>query len=234
MPAARAGLLLAVLALAGCGGSRAAGEPAPPRPPDRSAQAQALLEAAFEPRPRARARVAEGFRVRRVGEARLSLALPRGWMSVTRLDAVHPGASQTLARAYPRLAPFLAGLLLPESPLVLLGFERGGTDATISVLVSPVRGGMAYADWARAVERQVRALPTFRAPLRARRVALAAGDAVRLSYLRRTGGRTLATLHYVVVRGERAYAIVYAVPARDAARYRALFDASARTLSLDG
>lgn len=195
----RIALLAVVAGLAVCGAAQAAFGPplAPPGPT-----------------------VPDGYRVRRLTDSGFAVAFPPGWQLLQRRDAAWPGAAQTLARFDRSLAPYLAALAMPDSPLKLFGFDRSRPAARATVLVS--RGGGAH--WARAALRGVRALPGVRG-LTQRRLRIAAGDALLLRY----DQGSLATLQLFVPRGSQMLTLTLSAPAAGR-RYDALFVAVARTL----
>lgn len=165
--------------------------------------------------------VPDGYRVHRLTEAGFAVAFPAGWQLLERRDAAWPGAAQTLARFDRTLAPYLAALAVPDSPLKLFGFDRRRPAARVTVLVSRGTG----AHWARGALRAVRALPGVRG-LSSRRLRIAAGDALLLRY---DQGR-VATLQLFVPRGGQILTLTLTAPTAAARGYDALFLAVARTL----
>jgi hypothetical protein len=168
--------------------------------------------------------VPAGYRVRRLTEAGFAVAFPAGWQLLQRRDAAWPGAAQTLARVDRTLAPYLAALVTPDSPLKLLGFDRSLPAAKVTVLVSHDSFG---ARWARGALRTVRTLPGVRG-LTHRRLRIGAGNALVLRY-ERAG---LVTLQLVVPRGDSLLTLTLTAPPAAAGRYRALFLAVGRTLDV--
>ncbi|HET8606335.1 MAG TPA: hypothetical protein VFL66_04825 [Gaiellaceae bacterium] len=173
---------------------------------------------------RAAPEVPSGFRVRRLTDAGFAVAFPAGWQVLQRRDAVWPGAAQTLVRFDRALAPYLAALVVPDSPLALVGFDRRLPAATATVLVSR---GPAGAGWARGALRTVRELPGVRGVVQ-RRLRLPAGAALLVRYLR---GR-LATSQLFVARDSRILTLTLTAPPAAAPRYAATFLAVARSLDL--
>jgi hypothetical protein len=165
--------------------------------------------------------VPDGYRVRRLTDAGFAIAFPAGWQLLQRRDAAWPGAAQTLSRFDRSLAPYLAALAVPDSPLKLFGFDRRLPAARATVLVSRGTG----AHWARGALRAVRALPGVRR-LTAQRLRIAAGDALLLRYDQ--GG--VATLQLFVPRGSEILTLTLTAPTDAVRRYGALFLAVARTL----
>lgn len=232
--------LIAVAALAGCAGGERAAEPAPepvPGPPliDRSDAAEALLADSLAGRPRARvAPVPAGYRLRLARADHVGLAFPPGWQALTSNDARFPGVSQMFSRLDPRLGSAVAALSLADGPMKLLGFDwqPGATfTTTATVMAGGIEAGVTYKEWSADAARRVRAQPNVRGRVQTRRVELPLGEALRLDFVRTYGaGTRIATLQYVVVRGETIYVVTYATRPRLAARYARAFAASARTL----
>jgi hypothetical protein len=221
---------LAAAALAGCGGSSPAPEQAGPAA-DRTGAAHRLISDAHARRPAVR--MPAGFSVRRVAAEGFSLALPRRWTALTQHDVVFPGVIRTLSRAHRSLTPSLLGLAAPESPLKLLAFHgRAGEDfaTTANVFVGPAPPGATFERQGQAIVRTVQKLGGLRGEVQVRRLALPAGDALRLEYTR----HGTANVQYVTVRGDRLYALVYTTLPALRSRYTRDFALSARTLSLDG
>ena len=168
--------------------------------------------------------VPAGYRVRRLTDAGFAVAFPAGWQLLQRRDAAWPGAAQTLAHVDRTLAPYLAALVTPDSPLKLFGFDRSLPAARATVLVSHDSFG---ARWALGALRAVRALPGVQG-LTHRRLRIAAGNALVLRYER--GG--LVTLQLFVPRGDSIVTLTLTAPPAAAGRYRALFLAVGRTLDV--
>lgn len=168
--------------------------------------------------------VPAGYRLRRLTDAGFAVAFPAGWQLLQRRDAAWPGAAQTLTRVDRTLAPYLAALATPDSPLKLFGFDRRLPAARATVLVSHQSFG---AHWARGALRSVRALPGVQG-LTHSRLRIAAGNALVLRY--RRGG--LVTLQLFVPRGATIVTLTLTAPPAAAGRYRALFLAVGRTLDL--
>jgi hypothetical protein len=174
-----------------------------------------------------------GFKVRHVTAEGFSLAFPRRWTALAQHDVVFPGVIRTLSRAHRFLTPSLLGLAAPDSPLKLLAFHGRAGEAfatTASVFVGPPPPGETFGRQSQAIVRTVRALGGLQGDVVVRRLNLPAGEALRLDYVRRGS----ATVQYVTVRSGRLYALVYVTLPELKVRYARHFDASARTLSLDG
>jgi hypothetical protein len=228
--------LLTAATLAGCAGGEPTGAPEPEPPAvDRTAAAQALLGDALAGRRAAReAPVPAGYRLRLARSEHVGLAFPPGWQALTAQDARFPGVTQMFARLDPRLGSAVAALSMPDGPIKLLGFDRlrGAGFATIaSVMVGRARPGVTYEEWSADAARHIRELPSVRGRVLTRKVDLPLGDALRLEFVRAyDSGARLATLQYVVVRGETLYIVTFATRPRLVPRYARAFAASARTL----
>jgi len=137
-PSMRGFVALAVTAaavvLAGCGGQAARES----EPPDGREAAQSSDSTVA---------VTDGFRLRRVPEAGLQLALPRGWIGLARRDAAFPGTMQTLSRIDRSVSGAIAMLAQPDSPLRLLalvppaaaGQKFAGSVSLVVTAAPPVR-----------------------------------------------------------------------------------------------
>lgn len=202
-------LSLAVLASALVAGGAASAAPAVRPPPTLGPTASAIPA---------------GYRVRRLTDAGFAVAFPAGWQLLQRRDAAWPGTAQTLTRVDRTLAPYLAALVTPDSPLKLFGFDRRLPAAKATVLVSHQSFG---AHWARGALRAVRALPGVQG-LTHSRLRIAAGNALVVRY-ERAG---LVTLQLFVPRGDSIVTLTLTAPPAAADRYRALFLAVGRTLDL--
>ena len=235
---ARAAVAAAAAALlaAGCAGARHEAPPrsdaAPPPPlrPYDAAAAERLLADQLAPVQRTAAVVPRGYRVRRLTDAGFALAFPPSWQVLQHRDAVWPGVIPTLARVNRGLAPYLVALVVPDSPLKLLGFDRrttGGRATTATVMVSRQRLGAAYPEWSAAVLAKLRGLRGLRA-MTGRHLTIPAGDAMLVEYRR---GRT-GTLQLFAVRGDSIYTLTLTAPAASLRGYRAMFLRVARSLDL--
>jgi hypothetical protein len=184
--------------------------------------------------------IPRGYRLRHEPTG-VSVAFPRRWQALRGHDARFPGVIDTFAAYNPRLAANVRALAFPGSPLLLLAFDprtQRGYATNANLLVGSAGGGEGFRAWSRRILNSVRKLSGIQGRVRARRVSLAAGNALRLEFARLTGpahGRLrLATVQYVVARGDLTYALVYTTLGELRGRYRRLFDQSARSLSLPG
>jgi hypothetical protein len=215
-------LVLTGLLLAGCAGTRAT--TAPQRPKPSPAVEQFLADQLAHRSPPV---VPSGYRVRHVSEAGFSIAFPAGWQVLERRDAVWPGTISTLARVDRGLAPYLSALVVPDTPLKLVGFDRRDTGATATVLVSTGAGR----GWANVALAGVRQLPAVRG-LYARLLPLPAGRALFLRYGQDFRGRRLSTLQLFVERNGRILTLTLSAPPARAGAYARTFLAVARSVDL--
>jgi hypothetical protein len=227
-------LLLLSLLVAGCaaGEERAVPEPAV----DSGERVGQLLGDAFSEAPaRARAPIPEGYRLRESRRDDVALAFPPGWQALTSVDARFPGVLETFGVYNRGLAVAVAALGVPDGPMKLLGFDprlARGFATTASVMKVTAQVGVPYERWSAHVLRRTRALPTTQGRIESGRVRLPLGEALRLRFTRvyGKGGRPLATLQYVVVRGPSAYFVTYSTLPSLQRRYEPLFARSVRTL----
>ena len=226
-------LLLAAALVAGCSGSRSEEGASVPPAIDRTREAQQMVADAMAGR---RVPVVpQGFRLRHEPSG-VSVAFPRRWQALRGADARFPGVLETFTAYNPRLASAVRALAIPGSPLLMLAFDprehRGATNA--NVLVASAKPGASYRDWSRTLIRDVRRLDGIRGDVRFRHVSLAAGDAVRIEFVRDSSARRLANIHYVVVRGDRLYSLAFTTLPELAKGHRKQFERSAQSLSLPG
>jgi len=230
------GALVAVAAAAlaaGCGGGRKAPPPEPVTAPLRPYEAQAaeqFLAEQLAPVRRTAAVVPAGYRVRRLTDAGFAVAFPPDWQVLQHRDAVWPGVIPTLAHVNRGLAPYLAALVTPDSPLKLFGFDRRtmhGVATTATVIVSRQRHGAAYADWSPAVLEELRGLRGVGA-VEGRHLTIPAGDAMLVQYRR----GSIGTLQLFAVRGDSIVTLTLTARAASVRRYRSMFLRVARSLDL--
>jgi hypothetical protein len=223
--------ILAALTAAGCGGGdEAAVAPVAGDAPDRFVEAIRPVRAPAVP---------AGFRVRRVPEAGLQLAVPRGWVALGRRDAAFPGTAQTLIRIDRGVAGALAALMVPDSPLKLLVLVPGrsgkGFGGTVSLIVTPLREAPPSFDgWADATARVLVEGADVRGEVSTRRVRLPVGDAVRLAFERTRAGKPVAMVELAALAGDRMVLLALTTTPARARELTPRFDALASTLSLLG
>jgi hypothetical protein len=234
----RRSLLLAAtaLALAGCGAATAdeAAPPAQPAGAEIRAAAERYLAEALAPRePVPVAPVPTGFRLRKMSEAGIALALPPRWAALRPQDARQPGTRRLMGGLSAELGPVVAALAFPDSPLKLVAFDprfERGFATTASVLQAQVKPDVPYETWSSQVVAHVRDLPSLHGAVSAKTVGLPFGKALRLEYAKRSGNRLVATVQYVVVSGERQTIVTLTTLPALKTRYERLFAASLRTL----
>jgi hypothetical protein len=233
-------MLGVLLVGSGCGGGDSAAEPGDAArsaaPVDAVRLPQTSSGSSGSARPSA-LRTPAGFRMRRVGEAGVQIALPRGWIALARRDAVFPGVAQTLLRVDGGIRPALAALSFPDSPmkLLVLAPSRGGRGfpATVSLVVSGATGApTAFAEWAPGVERSLVATARpHRGKVASRRVRLAVGAGLRSEFEQRKSGRRIAVVQYTALAGGQTYIVrLTTTPGRLASVVRD-FDRLAPTLA---
>ena len=229
VPSVTIAALLAGLA-AGCGGSPeeapAALEPSVFVPAPRVAR---VVPAVHEPK----LQVPVGFRARRVPEAGAQVAVPAGWIALTRLDAVHPGAVQTLAGIDRRVVGPIGALGVPDSPLkllVLAPVRDGRFPATITLVVADAGAPQPFGAWARRASAALLSRTQVHGPVSSRHVRLHVGKALRLSYRRVSGGAPAATVAYLALGGGRVYYLALTSRRHEPGFTRA-FDTLARSLT---
>jgi hypothetical protein len=232
------GALLAALAAAvatGCGGERA--ETAVPAEPGPAPVIRAPLQT---PRTAAPAPVLDapvvpvGFRLRRVPDAGTQVAVPRGWIALTRLDSLFPGTRQTLGGIDRRIVGHLAALGVPDSPLKLLVLgpvRKDGFAATVTLVVASSGSVSTFEGWSRRATAELLARTTPSGPVSSRRVTLPVGRGVRLRFHRLVGGRRLATVSYLALGGDKVYYLALTANRHERVLTRD-FDRLARSLSL--
>jgi hypothetical protein len=242
MAAARLGVVLGacIALLSACGGSSDQPTRSAPlgRAADREAQARQMLVDALAKRPAVI--VPRGYRIRHESASGVSIAFPRRWFALRGSDARWPGVVEMFDEYSAQLAPAIRALAVPESPLVMLAFDprkSHGFTTNANVLVTAVKPGLGFRQWSAVVLSQARQLPSVRGRVASRSVALPAGDAFVMDFVRsypaRHGPPTrMATTQYTLKRGDRAYVLVFSTLPRLRDHYRDVFAASARSLSI--
>ena len=214
----------AAVVLAGCGG-QAVQESEPPDVREAARGSGSTVE------------VPDGFRLRRVPEAGLQLALPRGWIGLARRDAAFPGTMQTLSRIDRSVSGAIAMLAQPDSPLRLLalvppaaaGQKFAGSVSLVVTAAPPARE--ALGSWKQDVVHALREDETVRGRVDVRPIRLGVGDGVRISFERLRRGERVATVQIAAVEGDRMTLLVLTTkPARARALGRTL-DRIADTLA---
>jgi hypothetical protein len=205
-------LAAAAVVLAGCGG-QAVRESEPPAQSTDAREAARTSGSTVE--------VPDGFRLRRLPEVGLQLALPRGWIGLARRDAAFPGTLQTLSRIDGSVGGAIAMLAQPDSPLRLLalvppaaaGQRFAGSMSLVVTAAPPARA--ALGSWKQDVVRALREDETVRGRVDVQPVKLGVGDGVRLSFQRMRRGERVATVQIAAVEGDRMTLLVLTTtPAR--------------------
>jgi hypothetical protein len=234
----RVSALAAVLAAlgaaaAGCGGRGEAGpEPASPVRAVATPQAPPAEPRTIVPLPELV--VPEGFRARRVPEAGAQVAVPLGWIALTRLDSLFPGTLQTLGGIDRRVVGPIAALGVPDSPLKLLVLgpvRRSGFAATVTLMVADAGRPQPYGAWVRAATGALIARSQVRGEVTTSHVTLPVGRAVRMRFRRLSGGAPAASVVYLSRGGGKAYYLALTSRRHEVGLTRA-FDTLARSLTI--
>lgn len=162
----------------------------------------------------------------------VSLEVPASWISVG--SSLPRSVLDQLARENPKLAPSIAQLSQPNSPMKFLALDpavRKGFATNVNVVVTPVRSGMSFSLYRAALLAELRSVVTT--PIAERAVTVNGARAVRVSYrLRLSLGRkrTVQTLQYAFLRGRRSVVVTYTTLPAFAAAYQRTFARSARSI----
>jgi hypothetical protein len=229
-------VLAASVALAGCAGGREPDESGRPAAggADLTAEAERRLAdelAHRDPAPP----VPEGFRLRRVSEAGLALALPPHWQALRTHDARFPGMIRALGDLNDQLGFLARALAQPDSPLKLVGFDtrfRDGFATHLTLVQSPADPGVSFERWSSSLLAEIRALPSTRGAVVAHRVNLPYGEALRLDYAKGGGAddRLFATVQYVLLTHDQETIVTFITLPRLKSGYAREFERSVRTL----
>jgi hypothetical protein len=176
--------------------------------------------------------VPHGYRVHAIREAGVTVALPIGWQVLGQHDAAFPGALENLGRLDRSFVRLVGALTSPDSPLKLFAFDRvfwhhRATTAMVSQATYGRPG--AYGRWAGRMARDLRDAPGRIGRIRASRVELPAGPALRAVY--RTSTRDTITIYVVAARGG-LWALIFRTPTALAAHRAPGFARAAATLAL--
>jgi hypothetical protein len=233
----RISALAAVLAAlgavaAGCGGRDEAA-------PDAASRARAVVvpaPARSAPRaivPLPALVVPTGFRARRVPDAGAQVAVPLGWIALTRLDSLFPGTLQTLGGIDRRVVGPIAALGVPDSPLKLLVLgpvRKSGFAATVTLMVADAGRPQPYGAWVREATGALIARSQVRGKVATSHVTLPVGKAVRMRFRRLSRGAPAASVVYLSRGGGKAYYLALTSRRHEAGLTRA-FDTLARSLT---
>ena len=176
--------------------------------------------------------VPHGYRMHAIREAGVAVALPIGWQVLSQHDAAYPGTLENLGRLDRSFVRLIGALTSPDSPLKLFAFDRvfwhhRATTAMVSQATYGRPG--AYGRWAGRMARDLRAAPGRIGRIRASRVELPAGPALRAVY--RTSTRDTITIYVVAARGG-LWALIFRTPTALAADRAPGFARAAATLAL--
>lgn len=176
--------------------------------------------------------VPHGYRVHAIREAGVTVALPIGWQVLGQHDAAFPGALENLGRLDRSFVRLVGALTSPDSPLKLFAFDRvfwhhRATTAMVSQATYGRPG--AYGRWAGRMARDLRDAPGRIGRIRASRVELPAGPALRAVY--RTSTRDTITIYVVAARGG-LWAVMFRTPAETLPSRRGAFARVASSLEV--
>lgn len=170
-----------------------------------------------------------------------SISLPPTWRNFTRSTPQLHAAIRREAARNPRVAPLLYALTARTSELVrFVGADlarqalRRGVVTTLNVLAQRTTATLDL--WAATNVAVLRRSPSIVKPVRRSTVLLPAGRAARLRYVQRLPAgspiRRAAITQYALARDGIVYLLTYTTVPRELARYRAVFDRSARSFRL--
>ena len=177
--------------------------------------------------------VPDGFRARRVPDAGAQVAVPLGWIALTRLDSLFPGTLQTLGGIDRRVVGPIAALGVPDSPLKLLVLgpvRKDGFAATVTLMVADAGRPQPYGAWLREATGALIARSQVRGEVTTSHVTLPVGKGVRMRFLRLSGGAPAASVVYLSRGGGKAYYLALTSRRHEAGLTRA-FDTLARSLT---
>jgi hypothetical protein len=162
----------------------------------------------------------------------VSLATPASWTAV---DASLPAATiRRMQRENPKLAPFLAQLLGPNSAAKFLAIDpnaANGFATNVNVVVAPIPA-LSFDRYRELLVAEIASV-VGNAPVADRAVTIAGARAVRLSYrLHVSVGRsyTVQTLQYAFPRPGRSVVVTYTTTPNLASRYASTFARSASSI----
>lgn len=178
--------------------------------------------------------VPTGFRARRVPDAGAQVAVPLGWIALTRLDSLFPGTVQTLGGIDRRVVGTIAALGVPDSPLKLLVLgpvRKSGFAATVTLMVADAGRPQPYGAWLREATGALIERSQVRGQVTTSHVTLPVGKAVRMHFRRLSRGAPVASVVYLSRGGGKAYYLALTSRRHEAGLTRA-FDTLARSLTV--
>jgi hypothetical protein len=178
--------------------------------------------------------VPAGFRARRVPDAGAQVAVPLGWIALTRLDSLFPGTVQTLGGIDRRVVGPIAALGVPDSPLKLLVLgpvRKGGFAATVTLMVADAGRPQPYGAWLREATGALIARSQVRGAVTTSHVTLPVGKAVRMRFRRLSRGTPAASVVYLSRGGGKVYYLALTSRRHESGLTRA-FDTLARSLTI--
>jgi hypothetical protein len=175
---------------------------------------------------------AERFQRHAVPGQGMSLTVPATWVAVD--SRLPQSVVDRLSQENPRLAPFLAGLSQPGSPIRFIALDRtvrGGFATNVNVVVVPLSQSLTFAQYQNALASELRAVGARN--LRRSLVTIDGARAVRLLYrfqLKLGKAFTVQTLQYGFLRSGRSVVVTYTTLPGQAARYEQTFATSAASI----
>jgi hypothetical protein len=215
-----AGVALAVLALAGCGGDG-----------DRASTSGAATQ------PAGATQRGKATRLHEVPAAGFSLRLPTDWRPIGSADSLE-SALDEFGRENPEVEGYLRAVV--ENELIeFFAFDpdvEGDFATNVNVIRFPTDGTAPFDEWSERVVAEAERLPTRVGEIEHSRDELTAGEALRIEYENefRTGAgdTTVSTLQYVVLGDEHGFVITFSTLPEQAERYADVFRAAAESFRI--
>jgi hypothetical protein len=174
--------------------------------------------------------------------AGFSIALPSTWADAGKQRGAILAEAKRLSRSEPELAALLNRLLAAGSrdlAVKMIAFDLAGSSlrSGFATNLNVVREetDLTLAAWSAAALRSLTSLSFIRKPVWSRKMRLPAGRAIRISYKARyrlgsAGTLDVSILQFGLVRNGAAYIFTYTTLPKLSARYRPVFERSARSL----
>jgi hypothetical protein len=208
------GVVLAGLALAGCGGDV-----------DRASTTAAATQRG------------EATRLHEVPAAGFSLRLPSDWRSIDSTNALE-SALDAFGNENPEVERYL-GAVVENELIEFFAFDpdvEGDFATNVNVIRFPTDGTAPFEEWSERVVAEAERLPTRVGEVEHTREELPAGEALRVAYENefRTGTAetTVATLQYVVLGDEHGYVLTFSTLPEQAEGYADVFRAAAESFRI--
>jgi hypothetical protein len=162
----------------------------------------------------------------------ISLTMPASWVATEK--SLSPAVLEQMARENPKLAPFVRGLVGPNSAMKFIAFDpnvRSGFATNVNVVVVTVPAGVTFDQYQELLVAGLRRIVPGRIEQTA--ATIDGVRASRLSYrLRLTLGRTVTvqTLQYAFLRPGRGVVVTYTTLPGLKSSYAATFRRSAASI----